>query len=274
MIDAWGVLHDGGLAFPMALECLTSLKHDSKKIVILSNAARRTDAFNQELLKAGIDKNYYDFSLSSGELVWQNLKQSISPNYFQAPDKRCFYLGPKRSAGLLDDLGLELVSTIENADFILNTGVEGNHPDALQHKPLLQNALENEVPMICANPDIVAIRKGVRGISAGAIAKLYEELGGTVEYTGKPYSQIYQACYDKLGDIPKNKILMIGDGLQTDIKGANNFGIDSLFIKDGIYHKQIAELLIQHGNSEANSLNKLFIAENAQPTFYMDYLCY
>ena len=276
LIDAWGVLHDGGTAFPKALECLTSLKHDSKKIVILSNAARRTKEFNQELLKSGINTNCYDFSLSSGELVWLNLKQKSPVSPYNKIGNCCYYLGPTRSIGLLNDLDLDIVADIDNADFILNTGAEGNHPNADKHKSLLQNALKKQLPMICANPDLIAIRKGVRGISAGAIAKLYEELGGTVQYTGKPYSQIYDVCYEKLNQIPKNKILMIGDGLQTDIKGANNFGIDSLFIKEGIYHQQVEELSKNDINedNEDKSLNTLFTEEGAQPTYYIDHLVY
>ncbi len=274
LIDAWGVLHDGGPAFPKALECLTSLKHNAKKVVILSNAARRTNEFDQELLKSGIDANCYDFSLSSGELVWQNLKHKNSVSFYKKSGKRCFYLGPKRSSGLLNDLDLDIVTNVDNADFILNTGTEGNHPDAIQHKPLLLNAFKKQLPMICANPDLVAIRKGIRGISAGAIAKLYEELGGMVQYTGKPYSQIYQVCYEKLEKIPKSKILMIGDGLQTDIKGANDFRIDSLFIKEGIYHQQIEEQLNKHGFNEESSLNALFIEEDVAPTYHSDYLNY
>jgi len=274
LIDAWGVLHDGGFVFPKALKCLTSLKHNAKKVVILSNAARRTNEFNQELLKSGIDASCYDFSLSSGELVWQNLKQSNSESFYKKSGKRCFYLGPARSVGLLNGLDLDSVSNIENADFILNTGTEGNHPDALQHKPLLLNTLKKQLPMICANPDLVTIRKGISGISAGAIAKLYEELGGMVQYTGKPYSQIYQMCYEKLGKIPKSKILMIGDGLQTDIKGANDFRIDSLFIKEGIYHQQIEEQSDKHGYNEESILNTLFIEEEIEPTFYMNHLIY
>ena len=273
LIDAWGVLHDGGFVLPNALECLTSLMRDSKKVIILSNAARRTNEFNQELLKLGIDANCYDFSLSSGELVWQNLKHNDSEKSYKNLGNRCFYLGPKRSAGLLNDLNLEIVSNIDNAHFILNTGTEGNRDDALQYKPLLLNAFEKLLTMICANPDLVAIRKGIRSISAGAIAKLYEELGGVVEYTGKPYSQIYDICHKKLNHIPKSRILMVGDGLQTDIKGANNFGIDSLFIKAGIYQQQIEEL----GKIESNEqkrLNTLFLEEGAHPTYYIDHLKY
>ena len=274
LIDAWGVLHDGGIVFPNAIECLRSLKNESKKVVILSNAARRTEEFNHELLKAGINTNCYDFSLSSGELVCQNFNQNNYKHSGKELGKRCYYLGPERSIGILNDLKLERVSSINNANFILNTGAEGNYPDATKYESLLSNALTKKLPMVCANPDLVAIRKGVRGISAGAIAKLYEAIGGDVLYTGKPYTQIYQDCYEKLGQTPKNRILMIGDGLQTDIKGANDFGIDSLFIKNGIYRQQIEIQSNNHSTNEASALNKLFFEEGAQPSYFIDHLNY
>ena len=274
LIDAWGVLHDGGTVFPDALVCLKSLIKDSKKVVILSNAARRTVEFNNELLKAGINTDCYHFSLSSGELVRQNFKQKKYKHSGKELGKRCYYLGPERSIGILNDLELERVSSINNADFILNTGADGNQPDAIKYEPLLSIALTKMLPMICANPDLVAIRKGVRGISAGTIAKLYEAIGGDVVYTGKPYTQIYQVCHEKLGLTAKNRILMIGDGLQTDIKGANDFGIDSLFIKNGIYRQQIDTQSNHQSTNETSTLNKLFAEEGAQPSYYLDRLKY
>ena len=122
--------------------------------------------------------------------------------------------------------------------------------------------------MICANPDLIAIRKGVRGISAGAIAKLYQQLGGAVEYIGKPHKQIYQDCLARLGGTPDHKILMIGDGLQTDILGANDQWIDALFISSGIYSEQFAEA------SRSDKLSELFSSEGALPDYMIEALVY
>lgn len=270
LIDAWGVLHDGGQVFPLACECLQNLKLQNKKVVIVSNAARRTADFNRELAATGIDLSTFDFSVSSGELFWQNFKNETYSRF----GKHCYYLGPERSRGIIKGLELTLVDTLEDADFILNTGAEGNLSDALSFTPLLAEALDKKLQMICANPDLVAIRKGIRGISAGAIAKLYQELGGEVEYVGKPHEQIFRECIQILPDIPQNRILMIGDGLQTDILGANKFGIDSLFIRNGIYREQIEMNCKTNSTTEKIVLNELFLTEGASPDYVINQLIF
>ena len=267
LIDAWGVLHDGGKVFPQAYACLKQLKAHRKTVVILSNAARRRADFDKELLATGIDQSVFDFSLSSGELLWQNFKASRYAQY-ESLGKRCYYLGPKRSQGILEGLDLSLVNSFEQADFIINAGAEGNLPDASSYQDLLQKAVDKNLPMICANPDLIAIRKGVRGISAGAIAKLYQQLGGEVEYIGKPHKQIYQECLARLGEISDHKVLMIGDGLQTDILGANDQRIDALFITSGIYSGQFSEA---SGN---DTLAELFSSEGALPDYMIEALVY
>ena len=270
LIDAWGVLHDGGEVFPDAYECLQALKKKNKKVVILSNAARRTSDFNRELAATGIDSSTFDFSVSSGELVWQNFKNDA----YSRIGKRCFYRGPERSQGIIKGLELILVDTLEDADFILNTGAESNLSDALSFTPLLAEAMDKKLPMICANPDLVSIRKGVRGISAGAIAKLYQGIGGEVKYVGKPHEQIYRECTQILTDIPKNRMLMIGDGLQTDILGANCFGIDSLFIRDGIYREQIELSCETNSIAERVVLDELYVTEGARPDYVINQLIF
>ncbi len=264
LIDAWGVLHDGGKVFSQAYDCLKQLKNQGKTVVILSNAARRTADFDKELLATGINESVFDFSVSSGELLWQNFKSGQYENL----GNRCYYLGPKRSQGILKGLDLSLVNSLEQSDFIINAGAEGNLLDASSYQELLQNAADKNLPMICANPDLIAIRKGVRGISAGAIAKLYEQLGGEVEHIGKPHKQIYQEALAKLQEIPEQKFLMIGDGLQTDILGANDQWIDALFISSGIYSEQFAEA------SYNDKLAELFFSEGALPDYVIETLIY
>jgi len=68
---------------------------------------------------------------------------------------------------------------------------------------------------------------------AGSIAKVFESLGGRVTYFGKPYKEIYNMCFNR-----KEKVLAIGDNLRTDIKGANNLNIDSIFIHSGVHRNE------------------------------------
>ena len=264
LVDAWGVLHDGGSAFKAAQECLCKLKQQGKTVIILSNAARRTTDFEKELLASGVNKQLYDFSVSSGELVWTN----FSKGEYETLGKRCFYLGPERSRGILENLDIIWVNSLAEAQVIINTGAEGNLPDALSFKSQLEEAVLLKLPMICANPDKVAIRKGIRGISAGAIADYYQQLGGHVLYVGKPYQQIFTAAVQQLKSPSKERVLMIGDGLQTDILGANQFGIDALFISGGIYAQQIKHL------NDKDALMHLFKTEGGMPNYVLSQLKY
>jgi ribonucleotide monophosphatase NagD (HAD superfamily) len=69
---------------------------------------------------------------------------------------------------------------------------------------------------------------------AGAIADRYEELGGRVEYYGKPYPAIYRHAMQLAGDPPPADVLAIGDGLNTDILGAARMGYDCVYVTGGI----------------------------------------
>ena len=264
LIDSWGVLQDGVHRFPAATECLENLIEKGKKIIIVSNAARRHNEICRELEKVGITDNLYTGIMSSGEMTWLALHTQIVENI----NGICgYYLGPMRSRTLCDDLDYQWTEILEDADFILNTGAPNGNPAKADHlTPLLTQMRDLNLPMICANPDQIAIRGGEFGISAGAIAKLYEELkGGPVTYFGKPGSDIFESALKLLPDMDKSKIIMIGDGLATDIAGAQNTDIDSVFITSGI-HK--GELTI----SDIDSITQCTRSYNASPTFVCETL--
>ena len=237
LIDAWGVLHDGRRLYPYALDCLEQLRRNHKKVVIISNAARRESAIVEELARLGIDQDLYHDIASSGELAWHAIQQQYS-------GRTGYYLGPIRSRGLLDGLNVNWVSQIEESDFLLNTGaVQGNPKDASASEALLKIAIELDLPMICANPDLVAIRGGELGISAGAIAKRYRQLGANhIEYHGKPYDPVYQSALAMLEFPNQQQVLAIGDAFATDILGASNAGFDSWLIAAGIHRDELVPL--------------------------------
>lgn len=253
LIDAWGVLHDGKILYPHALECLTRLRKLEKKVIILSNAARRRDAIASELSQFGIDRSHYQDIVSSGELTWCAMRDSIESGSFYG--KCGYYLGPPRSRGLLAGLELNWQESIQSADFILNAGApEGNPTNVSDCEALLKSAVKLGLPMICANPDRVAIRSGKAGISAGAIAERYRQLGAKViEYHGKPYYPIYHSASKMLEDIKLHNILAVGDAFATDISGACHAGIDSWLIAGGIHHAKLKPLSIKSIEAVADS---------------------
>lgn len=235
------MLHDGSRPYPYAIECLEKLQVHNKKVVILSNAARRCEVLVRELQSVGIAPALYQSVLSSGELAWKSLQ---SKNYKY---QKGYYLGPPRSRGLLEGLSQQWVDDIELADFILNTGApEGNPSTTQDSEVLLQAAVSRDLPMICANPDLVAIRGGQAGISAGALARRYQKLGASqIEYHGKPYAPIYQQALSLLGNMPRTQVLAIGDAYATDIRGGQNAGLDTCLIAAGIHRDELLPLTLE-----------------------------
>ncbi len=239
LIDAWGVLHDGRSCYPGVIETLERLRRLAKPVVVLSNAARREAALRQELAAVGIAAESYHAVVSSGELTWQALAEGRLPF---ATTGKGYYLGPERSRSLCDGLEIDWVDSLDDCEFVLDTGApEGNPATADRFAPLLRAMLDRQLPMICANPDLLAVRAGRPGISAGAIARLYQRMGASqVVYFGKPDAEIFVRAHALLGATEKNRLLMIGDGLETDIAGAAGFGIESLLITGGIHAAELA----------------------------------
>lgn len=265
LIDAWGVLHDGESLYPHALQCLEKLASHDKKVIILSNAARRSEVIIDELRTHGIDPCYYHAVLSSGELTWKAIRDAIQSDSFSG--RQGYYLGPARSKGMVEGLALEWVDDIDGADFILNTGAPAGNPlTTSESESLLAKAAANDIPMICANPDLLAIRGGQAGISAGALAQLYQQMGAkNVHYHGKPHSPIYAEALTLL-KLPATKILAVGDAFETDILGGINTGLDTCLIAAGIHREQLLPLSIASILARAPA--------NAIPTYASKYLAW
>jgi ribonucleotide monophosphatase NagD (HAD superfamily) len=102
------------------------------------------------------------------------------------------------------------------------------------------------LPFICANPDIV-VERGERLIwCAGALARDYALLGGRTLIAGKPHRPIYEAALQAAGkllgrDVAIKETLAIGDGMLTDVKGADDMGIDMLYVSGGIHAREYSE---------------------------------
>lgn len=239
ILDLWGVLHDGSAPFPGVLEALGALRAAGKRIAVLSNAPRRAALVAARMTEIGIPPALYDFVHSSGEEAWQHLARRDDP-FYAALGRRCYHMGPARDDNMLDGIDLVRVPDIATAEFILNTGPSEWDETVAQYEPLLRAALARDLPMICANPDLLVIHQGHRSICAGAVAQRYEALGGRVRWHGKPFPSVYATCFARLGIVARRRILAVGDSLRTDIAGANTAGIDSLLVTGGIHAEEFA----------------------------------
>ena len=227
VIDLWGVMHNGVVLNSKAVEAVDHLKNNSKKIVFLSNAPRPSLKVINFLLKMNLDKKYLLNVMTSGEAAID----AINQNKF---GKTFFHLGPPRDSSLFEKQKNNKTE-IDKCDFILCTGLLDNHEDDLSYyKNFLKNHISKK--LICTNPDLIVHKGNIEELCAGSVAKVFEELGGKVIYYGKPYKEIYKNCFDK-----SEKVLAIGDNLRTDIKGANNLNIDSIFITEGVHRQEIGD---------------------------------
>ena len=232
LIDLWGVIHNGIKIFPEILEVLRNLQKKKKEIIFITNAPRRALVIENQLTEFGIDRKLYSRVISSGEITWRYLFEK-----FRDKKVNILHIGPPRDNHLIDGLIYKKVSKPEEAEIIVNTGPWGDNDKLENYKNILDQSLNNKLLMICSNPDKEVIRGDKFMICAGKLAEYYEEKGGTVKYFGKPYPEIYSHIFKSIDFINKEKILVIGDSLENDIKGANLQKCDSLLISNGIHRE-------------------------------------
>jgi HAD superfamily hydrolase (TIGR01459 family) len=253
ILDLWGVIHDGVAPVPGAIDCLRSLIRNGKRIVLLSNAPRRADDVVRRITEVGVPAGLYHDVMSSGEEAWQHLKGRDDP-FYAALGRRCLHIGSERDLEIREGLELEYVDCPEEAQFILNTGPAGWDDRIEDYEPLLRKAIDRDLPMVCANPDLVVMRGSTLHLCAGALARWYEEAGGRVRWHGKPFPSVYDSCLRLLDIADRSRILAVGDSLRTDIAGAAGAGIDSLLIAGGIHAEEFGttgEQLLDLGRVEA-----------------------
>jgi HAD superfamily hydrolase (TIGR01459 family) len=241
ILDLWGVIHDGVAPIPGAVDCLRSLMGCDKRIILLSNAPRRADDVIRRITSIGVPAGLYHHVMSSGEEAWQHLSRR-DDRFYAALGRRCLHIGSERDMEIREGLDLEFVDTAEEAQFVLNTGPAGWDDQIEDYEPLLRVALDRNLSMVCANPDIVVMHGSRLALCAGALAKWYEETGGRVRWHGKPFSSVYDTCVKLLGIDDRSRIMAIGDSLRTDVAGAAGAGIDSLLIADGIHAEEFGTL--------------------------------
>jgi len=252
VIDLWGVIHDGVTLYPGVANCLRRLVDQRKPYAMLSNAPRRAVAIARSMDRMGLSASLYPHIMSSGEATWRGLKDRQEA-WFDGVGDRCFHIGPERDANLFDETSLVPVGSVVDADFILNTGPWEDGETIADYEHQLVAGAVSGLKMVCANPDLEVIRGGRRIICAGALAQRYEELGGDVQYYGKPYRPIYDSCLHLIGDPDPARVLAIGDSLITDIAGATGMGMDSILVLGGIHREAFAS-----GNSSV----RLEVEEN------------
>jgi HAD superfamily hydrolase (TIGR01459 family) len=242
--DVWGVVHDGHRHHPAAAEALVRFKQQHGPVVLLTNAPRVPAEVAAQCSSYGLPPDCYDTIVSSGGAARDELVRRSA-----ARTLRLYYIGPDRDLPMI--AGLDIVRTgLNEAEVALAIGLRDDMNETpADYDGELALMQARGLTMLCANPDLVVHRGSKLLYCAGSLAKAYEALGGAAIYYGKPHLPVYDsalaAAEAVLGHRAKRP-LAVGDGLLTDIKGANAAGLDVLFVADGVHGEDIEPYSAEH----------------------------
>jgi HAD superfamily hydrolase (TIGR01459 family) len=252
--DLWGCVHDGVAPYPGAVDALRRLRRSGRRVVLISNAPRPWQAVAEQLQRMGVAADCWDAIVTSGDATVEGFNAAFA-------GRRYWPLGPERDAPLFRLLDGE-PAPADVAEVIVATGLFDDETEKSEdYREKFESHVKAGRALVCANPDVV-VNRGPRLLEcAGALAQLYESLGGRVHLYGKPHEPIYRLAMARLGDPPKSRVLAIGDGLPTDVAGAQTFGLDSAWIAGGIHAADLGPA------PDPEAVARVAAAAGRQPTF-------
>ena len=264
LCDVWGVVHNGVAAFPAASDALMKARAAGVSVIMISNAPRPGEVVKKQIARYGVPDAAYDDVVSSGDVARREL--------MARPGARVFHLGAERDLPNYEGLDVTLVG-LDQADLVVCTGPfndETETPD--DYRELMAQIKARGLLLICANPDMVVERGDKLIWCAGALAAIYDEIGGKTLYAGKPHAPIYDLSLARAADlrrqeVARSRVLAVGDGLRTDLAGAARQGIDCLFITRGIHAADLG--IGKNGEMDRQKLAKAFAEVGAKPAAIM-----
>ncbi len=232
LCDVWGVLHDGRTVFPGAAAALTALRAAGVSVVLLTNMPRPSSTMPAALAHLGFPGDAWDAIVTSGDAIRGELAR-------RAPGP-VLRLGRDTEDGVWDGLGLQFVTDLDRARFMAIARLREAHEGPGDYATVLRAGRARDLELLCANPDRQIMTGGQLRWCAGSVADAYAAMGGRVVQAGKPHGAIYERAFEVLEGVagrpvPRARVLVIGDGPDTDLLGANRQGLDSLFIATGIH---------------------------------------
>lgn len=263
LCDVWGVLHNGVSPFPFAVEALKAARARGQTVVLITNSPRPAGAVISQFETIGVDPDCFDDIVTSGDVT----RRLVSDG-----PRKIFFLGPDRDKLLVDGLDVELVSA-EEAQAVLCTGLfddEAETPES--YAPMLEGFRDRSLPLICANPDVVVERGDRLVYCAGALANAYQAMGGETRIAGKPHAPIYKEALRRAealrGGIDPARVVAIGDGVPTDIRGAIANDIAVVFIARGVHARDYYD----DRRIDVARLASFLAAEDVKPAWWMEWL--
>lgn len=273
ILDIWGVIHDGTSPYPMVLETLQKLKNDGKKVMFLSNAPRRAEKVKQALEFFGITRDLYVDVVTSGEAGVMYTQKILS----STGKKSVFYIGPERDLDVLNGVDCEVVNEVElinSCGVAILTGFVNDDGNVESNRPYLEACFAKDMEILCLNPDLIVVKQtGVQHLCAGWLAREYKEMGGKIVEFGKPFNPVYEMVYQKLGMPDKSKVVAIGDSIENDIKGAADFGFDSVLVTSGIHKKDILKIRDSDEVNLVVATERFLSNQDVRPKYYIELFC-
>jgi len=246
--DVWGVVHDGQRHHVAAADALYRFKERHGPVVLLTNAPRVPAEVAAQCASYGLPPDCYDAIVSSGGAARGELARRSADHCLAI-----HYIGPDRDLPMIEGLDVRRASIAE-AEVALVIGLRDDMVETpADYDDELAEMKAKGLPMLCANPDLV-VHRGERLLyCAGTLAANYEQLGGEAIYYGKPHRPVYESALAAAAEAakaagrqsPKNP-LAVGDGLLTDIKGANAAGLEALFVADGVHGEEVEPYSAEH----------------------------
>ena len=270
-VDLWGCVHDGVRAIPSAVAALQAYRKSGGTVVLVTNSPKPRKGVAVQLGKFGVAEDAWDVIATSGDSARAAMFRGAvgSKIYFMGEWERDEEFFAPMSV-IADPVEIELVP-LDKAEGIVCCGPFDPMADPAVNRADFLYAKQKGMKLLCANPDIVVDRGETREWCAGALARLYTEMGGESLYFGKPHPPIYDLARRRLSslgrDVDTSRILAIGDGAQTDIAGAMGEDIDSLFISGGLAAAETRTLGGPAAQPDENALTAYLQKENAAPTF-------
>jgi HAD superfamily hydrolase (TIGR01459 family) len=272
--DLWGCLHNGKAPFPAAVAALQAFRAKGGVVVLLTNAPRPKPAVIRQLDRLGVPHDCYDEVVTSGDAAQYALVSG-------AVGTRVWHLGPEKDETFFTEMADDMPKgaliqrvPLAEAQGIVCTGLFHDLTEGPEdYRGRLMLAREAGLTMLCANPDI-AVDFGDRRLwCAGALAQMYEEMGGRALYFGKPHPPIYELAARRLAalrdDVTPDRILAIGDGPGTDVQGAQGEGLDALFVTGGL---AAAAFGPDTANPDKDLLEKWLAAQGLGPAYAIGHL--
>ncbi len=265
--DVWGVLHNGVRAHDGAVAALRRFRAERGQVHLLTNAPRPATIIGRQLTEMGVPNGAadgaYDSIVTSGDVTRTVLAARATNADNDA--KTVFHLGPDRDLAIYDGLNLRF-GDADEAELISCTGLFDDTTETPEtYRPMLERFLSRNVPLVGANPDIVVERGNKLIWCGGAIAQLYQKMGGEVILAGKPFPPMYDEALQRAGNTDPANVLAIGDGLPTDIRGANKAGIDVLLITEGIHAAEMGT----SGHPDSNAVSRMLADEGLTATAFV-----